>query len=114
MAGHGSPPPPDRAGESARSVTRDSGMHSEEHDLSHLVGRPTPARISEYRPPVGANSPVSDRGTRFQYSVGGNDMGSGQVGRTGSVRTLQRARTAVKVGAQRLGSRQDLYSGKSY
>jgi hypothetical protein len=114
VSGHGSPPPSDRAGDSARSVTRDSGMIREEHDLSHLVGRPTPATISEYRPPVGVNMPVSDRGTRFAYSVGGNDMGSGQVGRKGSVRTLQRARAAVQTGAKRLGARQDLYSGKGY
>ena len=114
MAGHGSPPPPDRGMDSSRVVHRDSGMRSEEHDLSHITGRPTPGSIKEYRPAVGANSPVSDRGTRFQYSVGGNDFGSGRTGRTGSVRTLQRARTAVQSGAKRLAEKRDLYSGKGY
>lgn len=89
-------------------------MHSEALDLSHVVGRPTPASISEYRPPVGVGN-VNERGTRFSYSVGpGNDMGTGRFGRQGSVKTLQRARVAVKAGAQRLADRRDLYSGKGY
>jgi hypothetical protein len=90
-------------------------MLSETHDFSHLVGRPTPARINEYRPPVGAKVPVSDRGTRFAYDIGaGTDLSGGQSARRGSVRTLQRARAAVRTGAQRLGEKRDLYSGKPY
>ena len=90
-------------------------MLSEAHDFSHLAGRPLPARISEYRPPVGAKVPVSDRGTRFAYDIGAaTDMSGGQTARRGSVRTLQRARAAVRTGAQRLADKRDLYSGKPY
>src|SRR3954447_14301131 len=97
MPGHGSVPPPDRGHDPSRAVHRDSGMLTEAHDFSHVVGRPLPARISEYRPPVGAKVPVSDRGTRFAYDIGaGTDMSGGQTARRGSVRTLQRARAAVR------------------
>jgi hypothetical protein len=115
MAGHGSPPDPDRGRDPARQVHRDSGMHTETHDFSHLVGRPTPAKIQEYRPPVGAKVPLSDRGTRFAYDIGAaTDLSGGQSARRGSVRTLPRARVAVRAGAQRLGEKRDLYSGKPY
>lgn len=115
MAGHGSPPPPDRGHNPGRVVHRDSGMLSETHDFSHLVGRPLPASINEYRPAVGAKVPVSDRGTRYAYDIGaGTDLSGGQTARRGSVRTLQRARAAVKSGAQRMSEKRDLYSGKPW
>lgn len=90
-------------------------MRSESHDFSHLAGRPLPASINEYRPAVGAKVPVSDRGTRFAYDIGAaTDLSGGQTARRGSVRTLQRARAAVRTGAQRLADKRDLYSGKPY
>jgi hypothetical protein len=114
MAGHGSPPDPDRGEHPGRRVDRDSGMHSEEHAFP-LGSGTIPARISEYRPPVGSKSPVSNRGTRFAYDIGPTEaLSGGQSARRGSVRTLQRARTAVKSGAIRLDSKRDLYSGKPY
>ena len=99
MPGHGSVPPPDRGHDPGRVVHRDSGMLSEAHDFSHLAGRPLPARISEYRPPVGAKVPVSDRGTRFAYDIGAATDMSGLViekmrhsepGSTGSPASLSR------------------------
>jgi hypothetical protein len=92
-------------------------MHSEDFDYGERfsAGRSIPTRISEYRPPVGSKSPVSDRGTRFAYDIGaGTDLSGGKTARRGSVRTLQRARVATRAGAQRLALRQDLYSGKPY
>lgn len=89
-------------------------MHSETADYSHLTGRPTPTRIQEYRPPIGSAN-VNERGTRFAYDVGtGSDLSGGQSARRGSVKTLQRARVVTRVGAQRLGAKRDLYSGKPY
>ena len=68
--------------------------------------------IREYRPPVASGALTSDRGTRFQYSVGqGTDMGSGMNNRTGSVRTLPRARAAVRSASQRLADKRDMYTG---
>jgi hypothetical protein len=99
MAGHGSAPPPDRANESGRVVHRDSGMHSEEGEHG---------RINEYRPPVGSGSKLSDRGTRYAWTTS-TDMFSG--GRGGSVRTLQRARAALRITAQRRAEGRDRYSG---
>jgi hypothetical protein len=100
MAGHGSPPPPDRALETSRVVHRDSGMLTEQSDLG---------AVREYRPPVGSGSKLSDRGTRFAWDVAGGAMNGG---RGGSVRTLKRARTAVRVAGQRLSEGRDKYTGR--
>ena len=99
MAGHGSPPPPDRAMDPSRVVHRDSGMITEEHE--HGI-------IHEYRPAVASGSKLSDRGTRYAWDVAGGAM---EGGRGGSVRTLKRARVAVRTAGQRLAQGRDKYTG---
>lgn len=100
MPGHGSPPPPDRGSESNRVVHRDSGMLTEDHGFGS---------VREYRPAVGSGSKLSDNGTRYAWDVGGGAM---EGGRGGSVRTLKRARTAVRVAGQRLSEGSDKYTGR--
>jgi hypothetical protein len=73
-------------------------MLTEQHDTGF---------IREYRPPLGT-SKTSDRGTRFMYQVGDSMQG----GRGGSVRTLQRARTAVRTLGQRQAEGRDRYTGR--
>jgi hypothetical protein len=107
MAGHGSAPDPDRALDPNRQVHRDSGMMIEESDLG---------RIEEYRPPLlgpdvphAKSSLVSPRGTRYAWSVGGGAM---EGGRGGSVRSVYRARTAIRNATRRQTEGRDPYTGR--
>lgn len=64
--------------------------------------------IREYRPPVGTTH-TSDRGTRYAWDIGGGAMAGG---RGGDVRTLKRARTAIRGASARKSAGQNLYSGQ--
>lgn len=101
MPGHGSTPDPDRAHDPARQVGRDTGMHKS----LERVGQQT-REVMEYRPEVGSGAALSDRGTRYKYSVMHSNTGGGVWGaRQGDVRTLRRAQAATRSAGRRLESK---------
>jgi hypothetical protein len=103
MAGHGSPPDPDRALHPGRRVTADSGLRNE---TSEHLGVLT--HISEFRVPGG---------TRFAWEVGERaEPGKGAnifaKGRGGGVSTYRRAVTATRSAARRVSEGRNLYTGR--
>jgi len=110
MVGPGSEPAKRREKEESRVVTRSSGMFSSrEMHPEH----PVEMYIQEYRPKVASGQPLSENGTRYSWQVnaGPDATVMNRQARSGSVRTLKRARAAVRSGARRFAEGRDRYTG---
>lgn len=112
MAGHGSPPPPDRALEPSRAVHRESGLHKEAY-FTQVGDQAVSHTIQEFRPPVGSpesRRPTTEAGTRFRWAMapGGDEF----HGRVQTTRSLKRAQVAVARSGQRYAEKRDRFTGK--
>jgi hypothetical protein len=115
MAGHGSPPDPDRATHPNRQVGRDSGLYRESY-MAQVGSEPVLHTVEEFRPPAG--SPESRRrltpaGTRFRWAMSPGGAGNETFGgRVATTATLKRAQVAVARSGERYAQKRDRFTGR--
>ena len=108
MAGHGSPPPPDRAwSRLGRSIG--TWLHKESY-VSKVGDEAVVHSVQEYRPPPGTSGLRSDAGTRFRWSMapGGDEF----HGRVATTRPWKRAQVAVARSGERYAAKKDRFTGR--